>query len=117
MAKVGIKVSKPTVLKYLEINLRRIPPNSPEKNGRTERFHLSLKSEAFKNVVPLGVYQTQKVCREFQDYYNNYLSHQGIAGNIPNRFHSKSKNRIKFFKKEHLGGKITSLEPNFTLAA
>ena len=37
---------------YFRIKLRCIPYNSPEKNGRTERFHLSLKSEAFKNVVP-----------------------------------------------------------------
>ena len=102
---------------YFKIKLRRIPPNSPEKNGRTERFHLSLKSEAFKNVVPLGVYQTQKICREYQDYYNNYRPHQGIAGNIPNRFYSKAKNRVTFFRKEHLGGKIISLEPRLSLAA
>ena len=54
---------------YFKIKLRRVPYNSPESNGVTERFHLSLKTEAFKNVVPINLYQTQKVCREYQDYY------------------------------------------------
>ena len=102
---------------YFKIKLRRIPYNSPEKNGRTERFHLSLKTEAFKNVVPLELYQVQRLCREYQDYYNNYRPHQGIAGKIPKQLPSKQKNRLNFKKKEHLGGKIISFGPSLRLAS
>ena len=102
---------------YFRIKLRRIPHNCPEKNGIVERFHLSLKTEAFKNVVPMGLHQSQRICREYQDYYNKYRPHQGICGKIPKRTDYNSRNKTKFFRKEHLGGKIFSFEPDILDAA
>ena len=107
---------KQMVKDYFRIKLRRIPYNSPEKNGRTERFHLSLKSEAFRNVVPISLHQSQRICREYQDYYNISRSHQGIRGKIPKQMDQQPKSKINFSEKEHLGGKIISLEPDFNLA-
>ena len=75
------------------LKLRRIPCQSPDKNGRTERFHLSLKSEAFKDVIPINLRQAQKICSKYQNYYNTHRPHQGIHG------------------------KILSFEPTFAIAA
>jgi len=99
------------------MKLRRTPYKSPHKNGITERFHLSLKSEAFDNIVPLGRRHALKICNQYQDYYNNYRPHQGICGKLPNRCESKSEQPVSFSKEEHLDGKIISFEPKFSNTA
>lgn len=91
--------------------LKRTPYKSPQKNGRTERFHLSLKNEAFSNVVPINLRHTIKLCRKYQDYYNFSRPHQGIDGNIPDKTGFSSKTDQDFLKKEHLSGRIISFEP------
>ena len=101
---------------YFYIKLRRIPYKSPEKNGVVERFHLSLKTEAFDNVVPVNLEQAQRICSEYRDYYNHYRPHQGIQGKAPEQLYQWPKNRTGFIQKKHLGGKITSFESE-TLAA
>ncbi|MBF0300982.1 MAG: transposase [Oligoflexia bacterium] len=96
----------------------QIPIKSPEKNGRVERFHLSLKREAFTNVVSINLLQTIKICREYQQYYNNHRPHQGLNGKIPyENQHPSNKNIVSFTKMNHLGGKIISFEPKKHLVA
>ncbi len=97
---------------YFKIKLKRIPYNAPHKNGVVERFHGSLKSEAFKNVIPINLLQAQRISREYQNYYNHYRPHQGLHGKIPRTSSKHSQTQVNFNKKEHLGGKITSFEPN-----
>ena len=82
-----------------------------------ERFHLSLKSEAFDNVIPINLQQTQRVCSGCRKYYNHYRPHQGISGKIPKRPFQILKNQTNFARNEHLGGKIISFDPDFNLAA
>ena len=94
-----------------------MPYNSLDKNGKTERFHLSLKSEAFKNVIPINLGHAQRICKEYQNCYNTYRPHQGIAGKIPKKIGQRPQNKMKFYQKEHLGGKIISFEPEFSIAA
>ncbi|MBF0359371.1 MAG: transposase [Oligoflexia bacterium] len=64
------------------------------KNDRVERFHLSLKREAFANIVPINLSQTIKICREYQQYYNNYRLHQGLKGKIPSENQHSSNKKI-----------------------
>ena len=99
---------------YFNIRLRRIPFGKPYKNGITERFHLSLKSEGFKNVVPINLLQAQRIVREYQDYYNKFRPHQGIFGEIPDKTTKNPQSKGSFQKIEHLGGKITSFERKVT---
>ncbi len=103
---------------YFKTKVRQIPYKSPWMNGRIERFHLSLKREAFENVVPINLSHTIKICRSYQYYYNKFRPHQGINGEIPSKIKQrKPKNRMSFKKIKHLSGKITSLEPENALAA
>ena len=96
---------------YFDIKVKQTPIKSPQKNGRVERFHLSLKTEAFHNVVPINLEQTMRICREYQKYYNENRPPQGINGEIPAIMTNEIPNNIiKFDRKKHLGGKITSLE-------
>ena len=96
---------------------RNLHYQSPSKNGRVERFHLSLKSEAFRNVVPINLEQAQRVCTEYKKYYNHHRPHQGIAGKIPGNSNQKQTKCTKFILHKHLGGKITSFDPNLLSAA
>ena len=76
-------------------------------------FHLSLKNEAFHNIVPINLRQTIRVCREYQNHYNKFHPHQGIRGNIPDQLFKNRAKVINFSEKQQLGGKITSFEPIF----
>ena len=95
---------------YFDMKLRRIPYKSPQKNGKVERFHLSLKSEGFANTIPINLLQAQKICTRYKEYYNNYRPHQGIQGKVPKYVETYPESPVKFIKKEHLGGKFVSLE-------
>ena len=88
-------------------------PNMPSQgtqNGITERFHRSLKTEAFKGTVPISLAQARKISNEYRNYYNHHRPHQGIQGEIPKKSNETPKVKADFIKKEHLGGKITSFE-------
>ena len=50
-----------TLKDYFGVKLRRIPFKCSQANGKAERFHLSLKSEGFRNVVPINLRQFQKI--------------------------------------------------------
>jgi len=102
---------------YFGMKLKRTPYRSPQKNGKTERLNLTLKKEAFGNVVPINIFQSQRICREYQNYYNNHRPHQGIEGKIPEIKKGQPVAKIEFVTKEHLGGKIVSLEDAFDFGA
>ena len=103
---------------YFDIKVKQTPIKSPQKNCRVERFHLSLKTEAFQNVVPINLDQTTRICRQYQKYYNENRPHQGIAGKIPTKLQNTVHEKIiTFERKKHLGGKIISLEPIKSLVA
>jgi hypothetical protein len=97
---------------YFDMKLKRTPYRSPQKNGRVERFNLSLVSEAFVDVVPISSNHAIRICREYQDYYNEHRPHQGINGDIPNYLGNINPNsKLDFEEIEHMGGKIVSFRP------
>ena len=103
---------------YFDVKVKQTPIKSPQKNGRVERFHLSLKTEAFHNVVPINLEQTIRLCSQYQRYYNENRPHQGINGAIPAMIVKEvPQSTLKFERKKHLGGKIISLETVNSLAA
>jgi putative transposase len=66
----------------LGIRLERIQPGHPEQNGRHERLHLTLKSEATR---PAGanVLQQQAVFDAFVERYNRERPHQALDMKVP----------------------------------
>ena len=103
---------------YFDMVVKRTPFRSPHKNGRVERFHLSLKTESFFDVTPINLLHSIRICREYQNYYNNFRPHQGIDSQMPGQFDCQALVAAdKFYRKRHLGGKITSFEPDLRLAA
>ena len=59
----------------------------------------------------MNIQQAQRICAEYKKYYNHHRPLQGISGKIPESPEQKRKDRIRFIRNEHLGGKITSFDP------
>ena len=68
----------------LGIQIERIRPGHPEQNGRHERMHLTLKTEATKPAAP-NVLQQQARFDAFIDRYNHERPHQALGMKVPGR--------------------------------
>ena len=66
----------------LGIRLERIAPGHPEQNGRHERLHLTLKTEATHPAAP-HVLQQQGRFDTFRDRYNTERPHQALEMQTP----------------------------------
>ena len=66
----------------LGIKLQRIKPGRPQQNGRHERMHLTLKSEATKPASPNFLQQQERFDR-FVRVYNHARPQQALGGAYP----------------------------------
>ena len=66
----------------LGIQIERIRPGHPEQNGRHERMHLTLKTEATKP-ASANVLQQQARFDAFVDRYNQERPHQALGMKVP----------------------------------
>ena len=66
----------------LGIKLQRIKPGHPQQNGRHERMHLTLKTEATKPASPNFLQQQERFDR-FVRVYNHERPHQALGGAYP----------------------------------
>ena len=66
----------------LGIRIERIRPGHPEQNGRHERMHLTLKTEATKPAAA-NVLQQQARFDTFVDRYNRDRPHQALGMRVP----------------------------------
>jgi len=73
----------------LGIQIQRIKPGQPQQNGRHERMHLTLKTEATKP-ASFNFLQQQERFDEFVGVYNNRRPHQGLGGAYPGDVYTPS---------------------------
>ena len=66
----------------LGIAIERIKPGHPEQNGRHERMHLTLKTEATRPASP-NFLQQQARFDAVVDYYNRERPHQALGMQVP----------------------------------
>jgi putative transposase len=66
----------------LGIRLERIAPGHPEQNGRHERMHLTLKTEATRPAAA-NVLQQQARFDDFVERYNRDRPHQALGMHVP----------------------------------
>ena len=62
-----------------------IPLGQPWWNGCVERFHRSLKSEVMRRLPIIDESHARELCYQYQHYYNNHRTHQGLNGATPKR--------------------------------
>ncbi len=73
----------------LGIAIERIKPGHPEQNGRHERMHLTLKTEATRPASP-NFLQQQARFDTFVDYYNRDRPHQALGMQVPAERYTRS---------------------------
>ena len=73
----------------LGINIERIKPGHPEQNGRHERMHLTLKTEATKPASD-NFLQQQARFDDFIDRFNNERPHQALDMKYPAELYATS---------------------------
>jgi putative transposase len=73
----------------LGIQIERIKPGHPEQNGRHERMHLTLKTEATKPAAA-NILQQQARFDDFIERYNQERPHQALAMKVPSEVYSRS---------------------------
>jgi putative transposase len=95
----GVPFAAPTALYRLSklavwwlrlgIHLERIAPGHPQQNGRHERMHLTLKTEATKPAAA-NVLQQQARFDAFVDEYNEERPHQALGMKVPADVYTRS---------------------------
>jgi putative transposase len=73
----------------LGIQIERIKPGHPEQNGRHERMHLTLKTEATKPAAP-NFLQQQARFDAFLARFNHERPHQALGMRVPGELYSPS---------------------------
>jgi putative transposase len=73
----------------LGIRIERIKPGHPEQNGRHERMHLTLKTDATKPAAA-NVLQQQARFDTFIDRYNQERPHQALGMKVPSDLYRRS---------------------------
>jgi putative transposase len=73
----------------LGIRLQRIQPGQPQQNGRHERLHLTLKTEATKPAA-FNFLQQQERFEDFIRVYNQERPHQALGGAYPAEVYTPS---------------------------
>jgi putative transposase len=76
----------------LDIQIERIRPGHPEQNGRHERMHLTLKTEATKPAAANAL-QQQARFDTFIDRFNHERPHQALAMKVPGDLYTRSPRR------------------------
>ena len=73
----------------LGIRIERIKPGHPEQNGRHERMHLTLKTEATKPAAA-NCLQQQARFDTFLERYNHERPHQALGMRVPGELYTRS---------------------------
>ena len=101
-----------------EIDVHHIPIKMPWKNGRCERFHLTIKTEILNRVDILDVAQARELCVLYQTHYNSSRPHQALNGKSPENKIQVDEETVKasnfpYVKTSLVGGLVTK----FSIAA
>jgi transposase InsO family protein len=64
----------------------RIAPYYPQSNGKIERWHKTLKTDAIRPAAPSSLGEARRVVARFVDRYNGIRLHSSIGYITPNDF-------------------------------
>ena len=64
------------------VEVKKLPPRSPNLNAYLERFNRSLKEECLDQVIIFGRRHLEHLCREFLIHYHRERPHQGLENQM-----------------------------------
>lgn len=91
-------------------------PYYPQSNGKLERFHQTLKSQAIRPLTPLDLQDAKRITGDFIDYYNTTRLHSAIGFIAPldrlaGRHHAIHADRDKKLETARLRRKVARNNP------
>ncbi len=83
------------IFESIGIEIKRMPPFTPQMNSRIENFIRALKTECLDKIIFRSEEQLRLAIKEYLEYWNHYRPHEGLGGQIPMPLKQDSKAPIK----------------------
>ena len=84
------------------VEMKRLPPRSPNLNAYVERFKRSIQEEVLNRILIFGEKHLRKVITEYAEHYHHERPHQGLGNKIIEPVPHKNTGQIVC--KQRLGG-------------
>ena len=86
----------------------RTSPFYPQSNGKSERWHKSLKGECIRPGTPLSLHDARRLVQEYVDHYNNvrlnsatcYITPQDMLGGRQQDIHAERDRKPEAARKQ-----------------
>ncbi len=72
-----------SVFESIGVEIKKLPPFTPQMNSRMENFIRALKHECLDKIVVRSEAELRVAVKEYLEYWNHFRPHEGLGGNIP----------------------------------
>ena len=71
-----------SVFESIGIEIKKLPPFTPQMNARMENFIRAIKTECLDKMIFTSVAQLRLAVKEYLEYWNHYRPHAGLDGKL-----------------------------------
>ena len=71
-----------SVFESISIEIKKLPPFTPEMNSRMENFIRAIKTECLDKIIFTSERQLRLAVMEYLEYWNHYRPHAGLGGKM-----------------------------------
>ena len=70
------------VFESIGIEIKKLPPFTPQMNARMENFIRAIKTECLDKIIFTSERQLRLAVKEYLEYWNHYRPHAGLGGKM-----------------------------------
>ena len=71
-----------SVFESTGIEIKKLPPFTPQMNARMENFIRAIKTECLDKIIFTSERQLRLAVKEYLEYWNHYRPHAGLGGKM-----------------------------------
>ena len=71
-----------SVFESIGIEVKKLPPFTPQMNARMENFIRAIKTECLDKIIFTSERQLRLAVKEYLEYWNHYRPHAGLGGKM-----------------------------------
>ena len=83
------------IFESIGITIKRLPPFTPQMNGRMENFMRALKTECMDKIIFTAEWQIRLAAKEYLEYYNHYRPTSALDGKMINSYPQDDDGKIQ----------------------
>lgn len=72
-----------SIFESIGVEIKRLPPFTPQMNARMENFIRALKTECLDKIIVRSEAELRIAVTEYLEYWNHFRPHEGLGGQIP----------------------------------